>query len=236
MSANGPDHAASGELHSLWEAINRSQAVIEFDTQGVVLAANANFLELTGYALDEARGRHHRIFCEPAYASSPAYREFWDRLSRGRFDTGRYMRLTKSGGRIWLQASYNPVLGADGRPSRIIKIATEIGGQVRAEGEAARVEAELRRQSEEQRHQLEANLGQMSEIVAAIGRIAGQTSLLALNAAIEAARAGEAGRGFAVVAQEVKKLAGDTRLATERAAAMLAGCTTVGNAPVPKVA
>lgn len=52
-------------------------------------------------------------------------------------------------------------------------------------------------------------------IAGAIRHISGQTNLLALNAAIEAARVGEQGRGFAVVAQEVKKLAEESRAATE---------------------
>ena len=57
--------------------------------------------------------------------------------------------------------------------------------------------------------------GRISGMVEAIRAIAGQTNLLALNATIEAARAGEHGKGFAVVAAEVRKLAEDSRTATE---------------------
>jgi methyl-accepting chemotaxis protein len=49
-----------------------------------------------------------------------------------------------------------------------------------------------------------------------IHEIASQSNLLALNAAVEAARAGQAGRGFAVVAEEVRYLAGQSRMATEQ--------------------
>lgn len=107
-------------------ALDRVQAVIEFSLDGRVLHANDNFLALLGYRADEVVGQHHRLFCEPDYARSPAYVEFWQRLGRGEFDAGRYRRVTKSGASVWIQASYNPIFGDDGRPLKVMKFATDI--------------------------------------------------------------------------------------------------------------
>ncbi len=107
-------------------AIDQVQAVIEFDLKGNILTANQNFLDTVGYGLDEIRGRHHRMFCEPALAASPDYAAFWDRLGRGECDRGEYRRLARDGREIWLLASYNPIMGADGQPVKIVKYATDI--------------------------------------------------------------------------------------------------------------
>jgi len=117
------------------QAIDRVQAVIEFDLQGRVLSANANFLDAMGYSLDEIRGQHHRMFCDPVLAGSPEYLAFWDRLGRGEFNAGEYRRVTRAGNEVWLLASYNPIFDADGKPIRIVKFATDITAQKRQDTE-----------------------------------------------------------------------------------------------------
>jgi methyl-accepting chemotaxis protein len=106
-------------------AISRSQAVIQFDLGGHILDANVNFCETLGYSLAEIKGKHHRIFCEPAYAASEEYRAFWANLGAGNFDAREYKRVTKSGKEIWIQASYNPIMRR-GKPYKVVKIATDI--------------------------------------------------------------------------------------------------------------
>ena len=113
-------------------AIDRSQAIIEFDTKGRVLTANQNFLEAFGYRLEDVVGKHHRMFCDEAFARSPEYLALWDRLSRGEFDTGRFRRKTSSGADIWIQATYNPVLDLSGVPYKVIKFATNITHDMQA--------------------------------------------------------------------------------------------------------
>ena len=134
--AGGAKSAADlQDLKGQLAALSRVQAVIEFDLSGRILAANENFLAVTGYALDDIRGQHHSIFVDPEYRSSPEYRAFWDRLGRGEFDQGQYRRLARGGREIWLQASYNPIFDTDGKPVKIVKFATDITEQKRQEAD-----------------------------------------------------------------------------------------------------
>jgi methyl-accepting chemotaxis protein len=107
-------------------AINRSQAVIEFTPDGKVVHANANFLAVLGYSLDEIRGQHHAMFVDPEYRGSAEYRMFWEKLGRGEFDSAQYKRVGKGGREVWIQASYNPLLDRSGKVTSVIKFATDI--------------------------------------------------------------------------------------------------------------
>jgi methyl-accepting chemotaxis protein len=110
-------------------AISKSQAVIEFNLDGTIITANPNFLAALGYALEEIKGKHHSMFVEPATRDSAAYREFWAKLNRGEFQAAQYKRIAKGGKEIWIQASYNPIFDAKGKPAKVIKFATEITEQ-----------------------------------------------------------------------------------------------------------
>ncbi len=115
----------SSDAKHVLEAISKSQAIIEFDLKGNVLTANENFCKTLGYGLADIVGKHHSMFCEPAFASTPEYREFWARLGRGEHDAGSYRRLAKGGREIWIQASYNPVF-KHGKPYKVVKFAADI--------------------------------------------------------------------------------------------------------------
>ncbi|KQP58942.1 methyl-accepting chemotaxis protein [Methylobacterium sp. Leaf112] len=111
------------------DAIDRSQARIEFDLKGAVLDANGLFLDLLEYPLAEVRGRHHSLFVSAQERESPAYEAFWAALRAGQFQAREFMRTTKSGREIWIQASYNPVLNRAGKVVKVVKIATDITAQ-----------------------------------------------------------------------------------------------------------
>jgi methyl-accepting chemotaxis protein len=111
-------------------AINKSQAVIEFNMDGTIITANDNFLNTLGYALDEIQGKHHSMFVEPAERDSEAYREFWRALNRGEYQTAEYKRIGKGGREVYIQASYNPIFDLNGRPFKVVKYATDVTRQV----------------------------------------------------------------------------------------------------------
>ena len=107
------------------EAIDRAQAVIEFTPTGTILTANPNFLAAVGYELKEIAGKHHQMFCEPDYVQSVAYRQFWEKLSRGEYQAAEYRRLGKGGCEIYIQATYNPILDDTGTVVKVVKFATD---------------------------------------------------------------------------------------------------------------
>lgn len=142
------------EAKATIDAFSRSQAMIEFKPDGTILSANENFLGAMGYSLDEIKGQHHGMFVEPTYRSSSEYREFWQKLGRGEFQAAEFKRIAKGGREVWIQASYNPVFGADGKVCKVVKIATDttkaklvfadLSGQVSAIGKSqAVIEFEL---------------------------------------------------------------------------------------------
>ncbi|ACE85064.1 methyl-accepting chemotaxis protein [Cellvibrio japonicus Ueda107] len=221
-------------------ALNRSLAVIEFSPEGIVLNTNENFLQVMKYRLDDIKGQHHKMFCPDAfYKDNP---DFWKKLARGEFSSGRFERRDKYGKQVWLEATYNPIFDGNGKVIKVIKFASDITSRIEiaqaardvaaaTSEQAAQITSAAKKAMDEAMHSSEAISEQVKEasilsqqlnnqginithMVTTIRSISEQTNLLALNAAIEAARAGESGRGFAVVADEVRSLAARTGQAT----------------------
>ena len=130
--ASGSDQAKSLSLQDMkgqLAAIRKAQAVIEFTLDGKVLDANENFLKVLGYSLDEIRGQHHGMFVDPTFRQSVDYRLFWEKLGRGEYEAGQYKRIGKGGKEVWIQASYNPIMDANGKPFKVVKYATDVTEQ-----------------------------------------------------------------------------------------------------------
>ncbi len=107
-------------------AVDRVQAVIEFNLDGTIVTANENFLKTLGYSLSEIQGKHHSMFIEPQQRDSAAYREFWAKLGRGEYEAGEFKRIGKGGKEVWILASYNPILDEKGKAFKVVKYATDI--------------------------------------------------------------------------------------------------------------
>ena len=143
---------ADNDRQARLSAIDRAMATIEFSIDGTVLSANDNFLNALGYTTNEIVGQHHRKFCPSEYVQSEEYARFWQRLGRGEFVSGRFRRIRKSGDEIWLEASYNPVMDAEGKPYKVVKYATDVTQRVRLiqkESENAQRALDHSRQNEE---------------------------------------------------------------------------------------
>jgi methyl-accepting chemotaxis protein len=142
--AGTADGISSGSA-AIVQALSRSQAMIEFETDGTILAANQNFLSAMGYALDEIQGQHHSLFVDPAYKDSAEYQQFWAALRNGEFRSGEFLRFAKDGSEVWIQATYNPILDSTGTVTKVVKFAVDITEQKR---EALRAEARATRLSQ----------------------------------------------------------------------------------------
>lgn len=121
----------ASRTRAMVDAIERSMAVIEFGLNGIVLRANENFLKALGYSENEVVGKHHRMFCPQDFANSIEYKNFWERLGRGEFVSAQFSRVDRQGREIWLEASYNPVFDPTGKPTKIVKFATDVTKMVR---------------------------------------------------------------------------------------------------------
>ncbi|MAP94974.1 MAG: chemotaxis protein [Ponticaulis sp.] len=124
------------------DAINRSQAVIQFDLDGTILLANENFCKAVGYTMDEIRGRHHSMFVSEQ-DRGPEYDRFWAELRDGKYQSAEYHRIGKGGRDVYIQATYNPILDAEGKPQGVIKFATDITAMVKDRERRAETSREI---------------------------------------------------------------------------------------------
>lgn len=123
------DEIERQNMKGVIHAIDTSFAYLEFDIMGHVLKTNKIFQDVMGYSEDSLKGKHHRMLCEPSFANSPEYINFWADLKAGKNQSGIFKRVSSSGKEIYLQAVYSPVADEMGRVYKVIKIATDVTEQ-----------------------------------------------------------------------------------------------------------
>jgi len=131
------DAAELADLRGKVAALSEAQPMIEFDLNGRVLDANANFLKASGYTLKEIRGEHHSMFVDPEQRNTPEYKAFWESLRRGERQSARYKRMARNGQPLWVQATYYPVPDRSGKPFKVVKYTVDITDEMLAQADAA---------------------------------------------------------------------------------------------------
>lgn len=164
---------SSREHEALFNALQRSTAVIEFNLDGEVLTANDNFLQATGYRLEQIRGKHHRMFCSSAQSSAPDYPLFWERLRRGEYVGGRFQRIGNHGQELWLEATYNPIRDNHEQLYKVVKFANVVTEQVEQEHavtEAANIAYGISQQTDQSADRGAGVIAQSAEVMQRIAR------------------------------------------------------------------
>jgi|GEM_PF-1454614 len=193
------------EVAAKLQTLDRNLAIIEFSPDGRIMAANEKFLVTMGYTLDEIRGRHHSMFVDPSTHDTQAYKEFWLALQRGEFQTAEFRRIAKGCREIWLQATYNPVIGIGNKVKKVLKVASDITELKRKE--LADLENKARR--------TKAVEAAVREFEASVGSLAGHLSTSA--AAMEASA-----RTMSGTAIQTREKSGMVAAAAEQARADVA--------------
>lgn len=155
------------------KAIHRSQAVIEFTLDGIILTANDNFLKALGYDLKDIVGKHHAIFMPKEDAASAAYRDFWAALGRGEFRADQFRRVNKQGEDVWIQASYNAVRDIKGVPYKVVKFATDITEQITQQKRRAQAQVQIDQDLEK----ISATVVSAAQVAQEAARASDQTSV-----------------------------------------------------------
>jgi len=142
-TAQQANRDAAANYRGQIEAFDRSQMMIEFNMDGTIILANENYLQAFGYTNAEIAGKDHSIFVTEEYKRSPAYAKFWEALRNGVFQSGLFVRIDKHGKEVWIEASYNPVLGTDRNPVKVVKFASNVTARMKVHSRLKEAEARL---------------------------------------------------------------------------------------------
>lgn len=191
----------SMEAEGRLSALDRSQAVIAFTSDGTILDANSNFLSAMGYRLDEIRGKHHAIFVPEQDRSEESYRTFWSRLARGEFQTAEYRRIAKDGTEVFIQGTYNPITDADGRVMQVVKFAVDVTPQVRQRQQLAEARRAIGNDLDAIGKAVEDVTRQTGDAAGTVGRVSTDIQAVATGAEELSASVGEISQQVSHAAQ-----------------------------------
>ncbi len=138
-------------------AINKSNALIEFDQKGNIISCNEIFCEVTGYKEEELIGKHHQMFM-PKSTNVDEYNQFWYDLKKGRIKYGEFKRINKKGEEFWIYGNYNPITNPYGEVYRILKIASDITAKKEIEFEVAKKNGYLEHAAKILRHDMHSGI------------------------------------------------------------------------------
>lgn len=200
------------EREAVLDAVSKSRAIIEFSPEGEILAANEGFLTAMGYTLDEIRGKHHRIFCAPEYASSQDYVQFWNNLRGGNHASGQYLRYNKAGREVWIHASYNPVRDEEGKTYKVIKFATDITSEVMEKNRRQNEAEEVAQTVATGAMEMSSTIDEISRNVSSTSKLAKESERIASGSLEATKRLQQSSKEIGKVISLIQDLADQTNL------------------------
>ncbi|WP_342791866.1 methyl-accepting chemotaxis protein [Methylobacterium oryzihabitans] len=218
----------SKDLAGKINALDRSQAIIEFDRGGTILTANANFLTTLGYTLQDIQGKHHSMFVEAGERAGTEYRQFWEALGRGEFKAAEFKRIAKNGSEIWIQGSYNPILDAHGRTIKVVKFAVDITGDVEARQRRSKAQEEIRLDLAAIAETVQNVTTQTTEAAATTGQISMSIQAVASGAEELSASVGEISQQVTHASDVAEKAVVEARTAIGIVAGLSTQATQIG--------
>ncbi len=119
----------NAEFEGIVYAISQAQGMLELGMDATILSVNERFLALSGYARSSLLGAPHALVFEPCDESN----QLWPRLSKGDYVAGEFSLRHIDGHVVYVQAYYNPILDTDGKPRKVIMLATDLSERHRME-------------------------------------------------------------------------------------------------------
>lgn len=230
VTAVRASEALNTDLANQMAAISKAQAVIEFSMDGRVVTANPNFLKTLGYSLEEIQGQHHSMFLDPAERNTPEYRAFWEKLNRGEHDSAQYRRIRKDGTEVWIQASYNPICDAAGKPMKVMKYASDITPQRKIAERVKEISNIVSSASTEMRATAEAMAQTAAEATTQAAAVASAAQIASSNVQTVSAAGEELSASISEIARQVAESTSITQRAVSETDTTKAAIQTLAEA------